>query len=736
MKLLTVLIALTLATPALADDRRNASGAHGVVTSRSPDASDIGAAIMEQGGNAVDATIATAFAMAVTYPSAGNIGGGGFMLIHPVDGSDPILIDYREKAPLSATPEMFLEGGDRKNHRFVGVPGSVRGLSLAHEIYAALPWKDLVEPAIRLAVDGFKIHGGLASTLNNVLTSSTNEEFKRVYSKPDGSAWKAGDHIILPDLGATLQRIADHGTDGFYTGKTAELLAAEMERGGGFITLEDLARYRARPRVPIHFTYRGFDVYGPPPPSSGGTTLAMMLQILENYDLASLGRWSPETNHLMIEAMRRGYANRAAYLGDADFIDIPSRLTTKAFAKELAATINLDKATPSESLGPPITMAKESPETTHFSVVDGDGMAVSNTTTLQMSYGSGIVVTGAGFLLNNEMGDFNKQPGITDRKGTIGTPANLIVPEKRMLSSQSPTIVARDGRPYLVTGSPGGRTIINTVLCMVVNVIDFEMDLREAVDAPRTDHEWFPERVRFTGAADPAHADMVEKLKALGHTIEATKSQGDSNSIILTEKGARAAADSSWGGASAAKPPKPVWQSLFDGKTLTGWHQVGDGEWIIEDGAIIGKTQTAAKLYGLLVSDKKYKNLRVKFTFKSLEGNSGFYVRGHIEKPDRAHGLQIEVDPRNNTGGIYESYGRAWISKPDAAIVEKAYKLDDWNEMEILAQGGHVVTWLNGTRISELENDPVVEPGHLIMQMHSGNKLLVKFKDIQVLPLD
>jgi hypothetical protein len=262
------------------------------------------------------------------------------------------------------------------------------------------------------------------------------------------------------------------------------------------------------------------------------------------------------------------------------------------------------------------------------------------------------------------------------------------------------------------------------------------MDLREAVDAPRTDHEWFPERVRFTGGADPAHADMVEKLKALGHPIELTKSQGDSNSIIVTEKGARAAADSSWGGASAAKPSKPAWQSLFDGKTLTGWHQVGDGEWVIEDGAIVGKTQTAAKLYGLLVSDKKYKNLRVKFTFKSLEGNSGFYVRGHIEQPDHAHGLQIEVDPRNNTGGIYESYGRAWISKPDEAIVKKAYQLDDWNEMEILADGGHVVTWLNGTKISELDNDPVVEPGHLIMQMHSGNKLLVKFKDIQISPLD
>ncbi|MHC5063345.1 MAG: gamma-glutamyltransferase [Planctomycetota bacterium] len=534
-------------------DRRDVSGEFGVVASSSPDASDLGAAIMEQGGNAVDAAIATAFAMAVTHPTAGNIGGGGFMLIYPADGSPPVFIDYREKAPLSSTPDMYAEGGSRKNHRYVGVPGTVRGLALAHEIYGNLSWKQLVEPAVKLAAEGFTMNEGLARSLNGALRSSSNEEFMRVYGKEEGTAWQAGDRLLLSDLAATLQRIADHGRDGFYKGKTAELLAAEMERGGGYVTMEDLARYRARVRVPIRFSYRGYEIFSAPPPSSGGITLAQMLQILEHYDLRQLGRWSAETNHLIIEAMRRGYANRAQYLGDTDFIDIPDFLTTKEFAKELKESIDPAKATPSEKLGPQIAMAGESRETTHFSVVDRQGMAVSNTYTLEAGYGSGVVVTGAGFLLNNEMGDFNPKPGITNTRGTIGTPPNLIVPEKRMLSSMTPTIVAKAGRPYLVTGSPGGRTIINTVLCVVINVLDFEMDLRDAIDAPRTDHEWFPERVRFMGASDPAHAELVEDLKNLGHDLQPSRGQGDANSIIVEGNGARATADSRWGGAAAAK---------------------------------------------------------------------------------------------------------------------------------------------------------------------------------------
>ena len=546
------LLVLVLSSLTLAQGQRDASSPLGVVASTSPIASNIGATVLEQGGSAVDAAIATAFALAVTLPAAGNIGGGGFMLVHPSDGSPPVFIDYREKAPLASTPRMFEEGGSRKNHRYVGVPGTVRGLSLAHEMYGNLPWKKLVEPAVSLAKDGFVVHPGLARSLNKVLKDSENEEFRRVYGKSDGGEWQGGNELVLADLGATLQRIADHGTAGFYQGETAELLAAEMKRGGGWITKEDLVKYRARVRVPIHFTYRGFDVYSAPPPSSGGITLAMMLQTLENFDLKSLGRWSPQANHLIIEAMRRGYANRARYLGDSDFVDIPSRLTTKSFAKELAAGIDVEKATVSDTLGPAITEEKESEETTHFSVIDRMGMAVSNTYTLEASYGSGVVITGAGFLLNNEMGDFNPRPGVTNREGTIGTPPNRIEPEKRMLSSMTPTIVAKEGRPYLITGSPGGRTIINTVLCVTINVLDFGMDLRSAIDAPRTDHEWFPERVRFTGAEDPAHAALVEALTALGHDISFRK-QGDANSILCTGKTYQGAADSNSGGVAAAK---------------------------------------------------------------------------------------------------------------------------------------------------------------------------------------
>jgi gamma-glutamyltranspeptidase/glutathione hydrolase len=532
-------------------DRRNAESREGMVVSASTDASDAGAAILARGGNAVDAAIAVAFAMAVTHPTAGNIGGGGFMLVHPSDGSPPLFIDYREKAPLVSTLEMYAEGGRRNNVKWVGVPGTVRGMKLAHEIYGTIDWADLVEPAVRLASDGFIMGDGLARSLNGQVRGSNNDEFKRVYGKPDGEQWRGGDRIVMPDLGRTLARIAERGTDGFYKGETAELLVKEMERGGGYIAMEDLARYRARVRQPIQFSYRGYEVLSAPPPSSGGITLAQMLQILETHDLKSMGRWSKEANHLIVEAMKRAYANRAMHLGDPDFVEIPAHLTTKAFAKEMAAGISMEKATPSETLGPPITEGDESPETTHFSVIDKSGMAVSNTYTLEAGYGSGVVVTGGGFILNNEMGDFNPRPGVTTRTGTIGTPPNLIAPEKRMLSSMTPTIVTRDGKPYLVTGSPGGRTIINTVLCVVLNVLEFDMSLREAIDAPRTDHEWFPERVSFVGANDPQHAEMVAALRALGHDVRDSGGQGDANSILVRDGSFIGAADGWGGGASA-----------------------------------------------------------------------------------------------------------------------------------------------------------------------------------------
>ncbi len=542
------------AAAAPAQGRRDATGQAGMVVSVSPDASDVGAAILGRGGNAVDAAIATAFALAVTHPSAGNIGGGGFMLVHPSDGSPPVFLDYREKAPLSSTRDMYAEGGSRKSHPYVGVPGTVRGMSLAHELYGSLEWSELLEPAVALARDGFEIHASLARSLNRTVEGSHNAEFKRVYGREDGAQWAAGQKIVMPDLAATLARIRDGGNAGFYSGKTAELLAAEMERGGGYVSTEDLRRYRARVRVPIQFTFRGHDVYSSPPPSSGGITIAQVLQMLEPFELRKLGRWSPKANHLIIEAMRRAYAERATHLGDADFVKIDPKLWSQAYARGLGETIDPGKATPSAELGPKITLAPESKETTHFSVMDASGMAVSNTYTLEASYGSGVVVRGAGFLLNNEMGDFNPQPGVTNENGRIGTAPNLIEPEKRMLSSMTPTIAAKDGKVVLVTGSPGGRTIINTVLCVTLNVLEFEMPIREAVDAARMDQEWFPDRVRFVGADEAPHKELAEKLRSMGHNVVATRGQGDANSILVTSDGAvHGAADDEFGAAAPAK---------------------------------------------------------------------------------------------------------------------------------------------------------------------------------------
>ncbi|MBU22264.1 MAG: gamma-glutamyltransferase [Acidobacteria bacterium] len=546
-------MALVVAAPAaLAQDHRDATSDYGMVVSRSVDASDVGASILAQGGNAVDAAIATGLALAVTHPSAGNVGGGGFMLVHPGDGTAPTFVDYREKAPLASTEEMFIEGGSRKNHRWVGVPGTVAGFVLAHETFGTLPWEALVMPAVELAEDGFVLNS-LAEALNRTVERSENAEFKRVYGKNGGTEpWVVTDRLVLPDLGRTLRRIAELGNEGFYAGETADLLAAEMERGGGYITKEDLSRYTALLREPIRTTYRGTEVFSSPPPSSGGIALTIMLGILENFDLKSKGRWSPDTAHLIIEAMRRAYADRARYLGDDDFIDIPRHLTTKEYARELAASIDPAHSTPSEKIGPRLTEVEESEETTHYSVIDRNGMAVSNTYTLESGYGSGVVVEGAGFLLNNEMGDFNRNPGVTNNRGSIGTDANLIVPEKRMLSSMSPTIAARDGKVVLVTGSPGGRTIINTVLNVTLGVLEFDMNIRDAVDAPRLNMQWFPDRVGFQGFEDPEYEDFVKQLTVMGHRV-ARGGGGDANSIFVEDGIFIGAADNENGGASAPR---------------------------------------------------------------------------------------------------------------------------------------------------------------------------------------
>ncbi len=514
-------------------------GKSGMVVSVSAPASEAGLEILKRGGNAVDAAITVALALAVTYPQAGNLGGGGFMVVHPPRGKgEPAVIEYRETAPAAATRTMFAKGASAYGHKVVGVPGTVRGLALAHRRFGKLPWKDLVASAIRLAENGFALDEHVARSLNKVVAEAKDfPELRRVFGKPgDGAEWRAGDRLVQPDLARTLRVLAEQGPEAFYTGPIAAQIVAEMKTGGGLITKEDLAGYRSVARAPVHGRYRGYDVYGPPPPSSGGFCLVEMLNILENFDLRKRGRYSAENLHLMIEAMRRAYCDRARYLGDPDFVTIPLHLTTKEYARKLAKGIDPNKATRSEDLAKDIPLAPEGDSTTHFSVIDRDGLAVANTYTLEHSYGSRVVVKGAGFLLNNEMTDFNWRPGHTDRRGAIGTEPNQIAPGKRMLSSQTPTVVAKDGKVLLVTGSPGSRTIINTVLCVLVNVLDFDMDIRAAVDAPRLHHQWFPDEARLERAGDfPA---AVERLRAMGHRVRGGR-QGDAHSIWVDPRTGR-----------------------------------------------------------------------------------------------------------------------------------------------------------------------------------------------------
>lgn len=540
MRSLMMSIALLSSTPAFAQptDLHTTTAKSGMVVCVSPDAADIGVAILKKGGNAVDAAVAVGLAQAVTWPEAGNIGGGGFMMVFPGTGKPPTLFEYRETAPAAAKRDMFADGKlTHTSHQAAGVPGTIRGFALAHKKHGKLPWKDVVMPAVLLAEQGFVMNAVLADGLNKVLKDrlTTNAEFKRVLGKNGGKDdWKAGDRIVQPDLGRTLRLVAENGPDAFYTGELAGLLEAEMKDAGNWITKADLAAYTATERTPVHGTYRGYDVYGPYPPSGGGTVVVEALNILENFDLKKHGRWSPETNHLILEAMKRAYCDRARYLGDPAFSAIPTHLTDKAYAKGLAQRIDLAKATPSASLAPEIAIDKQSESTTHYSIVDADGMAVANTYTIQQSYGNRVMVRGAGYLLNDEMTDFNARPGYTSSKGLIGTKANQVEPGKRMLSSQTPTLVAKDGKFLLVTGSPGGRTISNTVLSILVNVLDFDMPLREAVDAPRWHHQWFPDVGQFEGVKQ--HPEMVEKLKAMGHTIDTRGKQGDAHSIMIDPK--------------------------------------------------------------------------------------------------------------------------------------------------------------------------------------------------------
>jgi gamma-glutamyltranspeptidase/glutathione hydrolase len=409
-------------------------------------------------------------------------------------------------------------------------------MEVAHRRFGKLAWRDVVMPAVELAEKGFIITDGLARGLNSEVTGRMSRFPASVaaYGKPGGGQWAGGDRLVLADLGRTLRTIADNGANGFYTGWVADAIADDMRANGGLITRADLAQYEAKVRTPVRGMYRGYEIISMPPPSSGGVAMIEMLNILENFDLKSMGRNSPETLHLIIEATRRAFLDRARYLGDPDFVDIPvQRLMSKDYAKTLAQGIDRSRASSSVELGKDIvTIAEsESEETTHFSVVDKDGNAVSNTYTLEGGYGSHVVVKGAGFILNNEMGDFNKKPGETNLTGDIGTPANLIAPGKRMLSSMTPAIVTRDGKVVLVTGSPGGRTIINTVFDIVLNVTEFGMNARQAVDAPRLHHQWLPDNT--TIEANGVSPETLERLKQMGHDIRVQGGQGDGHSILV-----------------------------------------------------------------------------------------------------------------------------------------------------------------------------------------------------------
>ena len=528
---------------------------NGMVVSTSAPASDAGAAILKKGGNAIDAAVATAFALAVTHPSAGNIGGGGFMIIRPAKGA-PIAIDYRERAPLKSTPTMYLDSTGRIARQLTatgylapGVPGTVRGLAVAHQRFGKLPWKDVVMPAVTLAEKGFVVTDGFARSLNREVTNGMARYPASVaaYGKPGGGEWVAGDTIRLADLGRTLRAIATKGPSVFYTGWIADSIAAAMEANGGLITKKDLAAYQAKVRVPVRGKYHGYEVISMPPPSSGGVAMIQMLNMLERFDLPKLGPMSAQALHYQIEAMRRAYLDRARHLGDPDFVKVPvTRLTSKTYAKSLADSIDPNHAAKSIDLGRDIftqvaATQDESEETTHFSVVDKAGNAVSNTYTLEGGYGSHVVVSGTGMILNNEMGDFNKKPGETNERGDIGTPPNIIAPGKRMLSSMTPTIVTKDGKLFMVVGSPGGRTIINTVTEIVLNAVDFKMDVRQAVDAPRFHHQWLPDSITFERNALPD--STLQRLQAMGHGIRFGGQQGDGHTIVVRNGVAFGAAD-------------------------------------------------------------------------------------------------------------------------------------------------------------------------------------------------
>ena len=550
----SVLFALILASQAQAFRPQPVYARHAMVVTAERHATEIGVDVLRSGGNAVDAAVAVGLALAVTEPNAGNLGGGGFMLLRLADGRSKF-IDFRERAPASASRDMYLDKDGNPTeeslvgYRAAGVPGTVRGLALALNRYGTKTWAGMVAPARRLAADGFEVTWDLAQSLTASSRLRRFPESRRIFLN-GGSPFHLGDTLRQPDLAATLERLARVGPDEFYEGETARLIAADMSANGGTISAADLASYAPVIRDPVTGTYRGHEVLSAPPPSSGGAGVIQILNILEEFDLASTGAGSAATIHLVAEAMRRFFADRARFFGDTDFVEIPLRgMLSKAYATERRKSIQPDRASPSAAVGQSRPGGYESDETTHYAVVDADGNAVAVTYTLNGGYGSGVTAKGTGVLLNNEMDDFTAKPGSPNTYGLLQSENNAIEPGKRPLSAMSPTIVLRDGKPRLVLGAQGGPTIITSVTQVLLDVVDFGMNVQQAVDFPRFHHQWMPDRLYMEPSG--ASAETRERLRAIGHSLDFGRSLGHIEAIEIGSEVLMGAADSRSEGVAA-----------------------------------------------------------------------------------------------------------------------------------------------------------------------------------------
>ncbi|MFB2641242.1 gamma-glutamyltransferase [Shewanella bicestrii] len=530
---------------------------HGMVASQEALASRTGIEILKQGGNAVDAAVAVAFSLAVTLPRAGNIGGGGFMLVHLAKENKTIAIDYREIAPSKAKKDIFLdENGDavtklsREHGLAVGVPGTVMGMSLALEKYGTMTMAQVTAPAIKMAQEGISVTPDLAVSLAGLKRRMSQwPSTAAIFYKADGSDYQVDDILKQPELAHSLQLIAEKGTKGFYEGETAEKLVKAVQDAGGIMTLADLQNYKAVEREPVRGQYRGYEVVSMPPPSSGGVHIIEMLNVLQQFPIDQFGHNTAQTIHVMAETMKHAYADRSEYLGDPDFYKVPvKQLTNKDYAQKIASQIALNKTTPSTEIKPGNLAPYESDQTTHFSVVDKWGNAVSNTYTLNFSYGSGLVAKGTGILLNNEMDDFSAKPGTPNGYGLVGGDANAVEGNKRPLSSMSPTIVMKDGKPFLVTGSPGGSRIITTTLQIIMNVIDHGLNIAEASNAARVHHQWLPDELRVESSLN---RDTISLLEAKGHKVKVQSAMGSTQSIMVTDQGIFGASDPRHSGSEA-----------------------------------------------------------------------------------------------------------------------------------------------------------------------------------------